>query len=444
MVEKVIIMGAAGRDFHNFNVYFRNNPRYKVVAFTAAQIEGIEGRRYPVELCGDGYPDGIPIHHEKELGELIKKHEVDLVTFSYSDIRHVEVMHRASKVQSLGADFMVIGAQYTMVESTKPVVAVCAVRTGCGKSQTTRKVIDILSNMGKKVVAIRHPMPYGDLTKQAVQRFATYEDFDKHECTIEEREEYEPIVDQGMVVYAGIDYEAILREAEKEADVIIWDGGNNDTSFYKPDAYITIFDPHRAGHELTYFPGETNMLMADIAVINKVDTALPNDVETVRNNIATHNPGATIIKANSPVSVDEATSVRGKRVLVVEDGPTLTHGEMSFGAGAVAAEKYGAAEMVDPRPYAKGSIADVYKKYPHMGPILPAMGYSAQQIKDLEATIEATDCDLVLFGTPAKLTRVVEVSKPTARVSYGYGDANSPTLESELLRLLDERKPGWR
>lgn len=444
MVEKVIIMGAAGRDFHNFNVYFRNNPRYEVVAFTAAQIEGIEGRKYPAELSGDGYPNGIPIYHEDELGEIITRHKADLVAFSYSDIPHLEVMHKASKVQSLGADFMVIGAQYTMVESSKPVVAVCAVRTGCGKSQTTRKVIDILHGMGKKVVAVRHPMPYGDLAKQAVQRFATYEDFDKHACTIEEREEYEPIVDQGMVVYAGIDYEAILREAEKEADVIIWDGGNNDTAFYKPDAYVTIFDPHRAGHELTYFPGETNMLMADIAVINKMDTAKPEGVATVKGNIAAFNPKAAVVLADSPVTVDDADAVKGKRVLVVEDGPTLTHGEMSFGAGVVAAEKYGAAEMIDPRPFAKGSIAEVYKKYPHMGPILPAMGYSASQIKDLEATIEATDCDLVLFGTPAKLTRVVDVSKPTARVTYGYGDAGNPTLESELLRLLDERKPGWR
>lgn len=444
MVERAIIMGAAGRDFHNFNVYFRNNPRYEVVAFTATQIEGIDNRRYPARLCGDGYPDGIPILAEENLGDLIKRTRADLVVFSYSDIAHTEVMHKASLIQSLGADFMLIGAQYTMIESSKPLVAVCAVRTGCGKSQTTRKVCDILRNMGKRVVAIRHPMPYGDLTKQAVQRFANYEDFERQGCTIEEREEYEPLVDMGLIVYAGIDYEAILRQAEQEADIIVWDGGNNDTSFYKPDAYITVFDPLRPGHEREYYPGETNMLLADIAVVNKVDTAKAPNIEKVKANIAASNPKASVVESASPVTVDMPEAIRGKRVLVVEDGPTLTHGDMSFGAGTVAARLLGASKLVDPRDYAAGSIQNVYKKYPHMGPVLPAMGYSKEQMKDLEKTINATDCDLVLFATPAKMARIVKLKVPFVQAEYRYEDTGTPKLEDELIKLLDIRKPGWR
>lgn len=432
MVEKVVIMGAAGRDFHNFNVYFRDNPRYEVVAFTASQIEGIENRSYPVELCGAGYPDGIPICHEDELERIVSGNKVDLVAFSYSDVRHEDVMHKASSVMAGGADFMMIGATYTMLESSRPVVAVCAVRTGCGKSQTTRKVCDILRAEGKRVVVVRHPMPYGDLSRQVVQRFACFEDFTAHECTVEEREEYEPLVERGLVVYAGVDYAAILREAEKEADVIVWDGGNNDTSFFKPTVQITLFDPHRAGHELTYFPGETNMLMADIAVVNKVDTASPEGVAMVRENIARHSPQAQVVLAESPVSVAEPAAVRGKRVLVVEDGPTLTHGEMAFGAGSVAARAYGAAELVDPRPYAKGSIREVFAKYPQVGPVLPAMGYSQQQLADLEATINAVDCDMVLLGTPAKLTGFLSIDKPAQRVVYEYADSAEATAQATL------------
>lgn len=432
MVEKVVIMGAAGRDFHNFNVYFRDNPRYEVVAFTASQIEGIENRSYPVELCGAGYPDGIPICHEDELERIVSGNKVDLVAFSYSDVRHEDVMHKASSVMAGGADFMMIGATYTMLESSRPVVAVCAVRTGCGKSQTTRKVCDILRAEGKRVVVVRHPMPYGDLSRQVVQRFASFEDFTAHECTVEEREEYEPLVERGLVVYAGVDYAAILREAEKEADVIVWDGGNNDTSFFKPTVQITVFDPHRAGHELTYFPGETNMLMADIAVVNKVDTASPEGVAMVRENIARHSPQAQVVLAESPVSVAEPAAVRGKRVLVVEDGPTLTHGEMAFGAGSVAARAYGAAELVDPRPYAKGSIREVFAKYPQVGPVLPAMGYSQQQLADLEATINAVDCDMVLLGTPAKLTGFLSIDKPAQRVVYEYADSAEATAQATL------------
>ncbi|GAB6176280.1 cyclic 2,3-diphosphoglycerate synthase [Desulfobaculum senezii] len=432
MVEKVVIMGAAGRDFHNFNVYFRDNPRYEVVAFTASQIEGIENRSYPVALCGAGYPDGIPICHEDELEHIVSGNKVDLVAFSYSDVRHEDVMHKASSVMAGGADFMMIGATYTMLESSRPVVAVCAVRTGCGKSQTTRKVCDILRAEGKRVVVVRHPMPYGDLSRQVVQRFATFEDFTAHECTVEEREEYEPLVERGLVVYAGVDYAAILREAEKEADVIVWDGGNNDTSFFKPTVQITVFDPHRAGHELTYFPGETNMLMADIAVVNKVDTAPPEGVAMVRENIARHSPQAQVVLAESPVSVADPAAVRGKRVLVVEDGPTLTHGEMGFGAGSVAARAYGAAELVDPRPYAQGSIREVFAKYPQVGPVLPAMGYSQQQLADLEATINAVDCDMVLLGTPAKLTGFLSIDKPAQRVVYEYADSAEAAPEATL------------
>ena len=358
MVENVIIMGAAGRDFHNFNVYFRDNKRYNVVCFTATQIPDIDGRQYPSEIAGSMYPNGIPIESDDKLMDLIKENKVDLVAFSYSDIPHTEVMHKASQATAAGADFIIIGAHYTMLKSSKKVVSVCAIRTGCGKSQTSRQIVQVLQDAGKKVVSVRHPMPYGDLTKQIVQRFATYADFDKHDCTIEEREEYEPVVDMGAVIYAGIDYGKILRQAEEEADVVVWDGGNNDTPFFKPDVHVVVFDPHRAGHETTFHPGETNMLLADIAVINKVDSADPKDVETLRQTIAKHNPNAQIVLADSEVTAENGESMAGKRVLVVEDGPTLTHGHMKFGAGVIAAQRYGAAEIVDPRPYLVGSLKD--------------------------------------------------------------------------------------
>ena len=432
MVEKVIIMGAAGRDFHNFNVYFKENPRYKVIAFTAAQIPTIDGRTYPPELSGNLYPGGIPIYPEAELAKLIRKHRVDLVAFSYSDVTHVDVMHKASIAMAEGADFILIGAPYTMLKSNKPVVAVCAVRTGCGKSQTTRKVCSILQSFKKSVVAVRHPMPYGDLRKQEIQRFSSYKDFQINQCTIEEREEYEPLVDQGIVVYAGIDYSKILNEAEKEADVIVWDGGNNDTPFYRPDIHIVLFDPHRAGHELLYYPGETNMLMADIAIINKVDTASSEQVEQVKNNIEKYAPNAKIVKAESPVLVNNPERIRGKRVLIVEDGPTLTHGGMPFGAGVIAAKTYGAAEIVDPRPYASGTIKQTYNLYPNTGHVLPAMGYSEDQIHDLENTINNVDCDLVLFATPIHLTQILSINKEAIRVRYEYKDHNPPFLEEIL------------
>jgi predicted GTPase len=439
MAEKVIIMGAAGRDFHNFNVYFRNNSRYKVIAFTAAQIPAIEGRLYPPELAGEPYPDGIPIYPEARLAELIKAHKVELVVFSYSDVPHVEVMHKASLVMAEGADFILIGAPYTMIKADKPVVAVCAVRTGCGKSQTTRKVCTLLQKLNKRVVVVRHPMPYGDLRTQVVQRFSSYEDFERNRCTIEEREEYEPLVDQGIVVYAGVDYGKILEDAEQEADLIVWDGGNNDTPFYRPDIHIVLFDPHRAGHELLYYPGETNMLMADIAIINKVNTASLAQVELVRKNIERHAPRAGIVLAESPVLVSNPEQIRGKRVLVVEDGPTLTHGEMPYGAGFIAAKTYGAAEVVDPRPYAKGAIRETYLLYPHTGPVLPAMGYSRDQVQDLEGTINSTDCDLVLFATPIQLTRILSINRPTIRVRYEYQDHDHPFLEEMLLDRLESK-----
>ncbi len=436
MIEKVIIMGAAGRDFHNFNVYFRDNPRYHVVAFTAAQIPSIEGRLYPPELSGESYPEGVPIHPEAELKDLIRQHRVDLVAFSYSDVPHVEVMHKAARVMAEGADFMLTAATYTMLRAKKLVVAVCAVRTGCGKSQTTRKVCEILRRRKKNVVVVRHPMPYGDLRTQIVQRFSSYEDFDQHRCTIEEREEYEPLVDMGITVFAGVDYGRILTEAEAEGDLIVWDGGNNDTPFYFPDVHIVLFDPHRAGHELLYYPGETNMLMADIAIINKVDTAPSKGVEQVRVNIESHAPGAQILMAESPVSVSQPERIQGQRVLVVEDGPTLTHGEMSYGAGFVAAKTYGARELVDPRPYAVGSIKETYLRYPHIGPVMPAMGYSEKQIRDLQESINAARCDLVIFATPIQLPRILSITKPTLRVCYEYRDHGSSRLEDILLERL--------
>jgi predicted GTPase len=439
MVEKVIILGAAGRDFHNFNIYFRDNPRYNVVAFTASQIPDIEGRFYPPELTGKLYPDGIPIYPESQLSDLVRDHQVDLVALSYSDIPHVEVMHKASMVMAGGADFILIGATYTMLRSKKPVIAVCAVRTGSGKSQTTRKVCEILQGLKKKVVVVRHPMPYGDLRKQVVQRFSSYRDFEEHRCTIEEREEYEPLVDQGIVVYAGVDYGRILEVAEKETDVIVWDGGNNDTPFYFPNVHIVLFDAHRPGHELLYYPGETNMLMADIAIINKVDTAPPENVGLIRNNIEKHAPKADIIMAESPVMVSKPERIRAKRILVVEDGPTLTHGGMPYGAGYIAAKSYGARELVDPRPYAVGTIRETYQKYPHIGPVLPAMGYSKHQIGDLQQTIKNAACDLVVFATPIHLTRIVSIDKPTLRVRYEYRDHGEPGLEQVLLRKCSER-----
>ncbi len=435
MKRRVLIMGAAGRDFHNFNVLYRNSPDHEVVAFTANQIPDIHGRRYPVELAGELYPQGIPIYAEDAIMDLITELHVDEVVFSYSDVSYEYIMHRASLVNSLGADFKILSATSTMVKSTKPVVAVCAIRTGVGKSQTTRKVCDELKRMGLRVVAIRHPMPYGDLARQACQRFATYEDLNLHQTTIEEREEYEPHIDRGIIVYAGVDYERILRQAEQEADVIVWDGGNNDTPFYKPDLHITLVDPHRPGHEALYYPGETNVLMADVILINKIETADPEAVRKVRESIHRLNPSATVIDGASPLFVDDADAIRGKRVLVIEDGPTLTHGGMRYGAGVMAAYKYGAAELVDARPYAVGSIQQTYAKYNHLSDILPAMGYGTQQITDLEQTISATPCDLVLIATPIDLRRVLTLVKPTVRVRYELQEIGAPTIADVLKRF---------
>jgi predicted GTPase len=430
--QRVLIMGAAGRDFHNFNAFFRDNPRYQVVAFTATQIPNIEGRVYPAELAGSDYPDGIPIHPEEELEALIRDLSVDQVVFAYSDVAHEYVMHKASEALAAGADFRLMGTAHTTFESSKPVVAICAVRTGCGKSQTTRRVCDALREMSKQVVVVRHPMPYGDLVAQACQRFATYDDLDRYKCTIEEREEYEPHIDRGVIVYAGVDYERILREAEKEADLVVWDGGNNDLPFYEPDLWITVADPHRAGHELTYYPGESNLRAADVVVINKIDTADLAGIATVRQNILAVNPNATVVEAASPIFVDDPAAIRGKKVLVVEDGPTLTHGEMAYGAGVVAARRFGAAEIVDPRPYAVGSIAETYKKYPSTGNVLPAMGYGEKQVAELSQTINRTPCDLVIVATPIDLRRVLEIDRPSQRVRYELQEIGQPTL-AEIL-----------
>ena len=434
--KRVLIMGAAGRDFHNFNTVYRHNPDYDVVAFTATQIPNIDDRTYPPELSGDLYPDGIPIHDEAELTNLIKELNVDDVVFSYSDVPHEYVMHKASEVIKFGANFVLLGGEPTMIKSNKPVVAIGAVRTGCGKSQTTRRVAEVLASAGIKVVAIRHPMPYGDLAKQKVQRFATLEDLELHDCTIEEMEEYEPHIVRGFVVYAGVDYKAILDQAEEEADVILWDGGNNDLPFYKPDLFIVVADPHRAGHEMSYFPGESNLRMADVVVINKMDSARQEDVAKLKKNIDAVNPGATVIEANSPVSVDDSEIISGKRCLVIEDGPTLTHGEMKFGAGTVAAEKFGAAEIIDPRPWIEGTIADTFEKYPTIGKVLPAMGYGGQQVKDLEATINAVDCDVVVIGTPIDLRRIISIDKPSVRVTYDLAEIGSPDLADVLKPFL--------
>jgi predicted GTPase len=434
--RKVVIMGAAGRDFHNFNCLFRNNPEAEVVAFTATQIPDIEGRVYPPSLAGPLYPQGIPIYPEHDLEKVIKQHEVDDVWFSYSDVSHQYVMDKGAHVVAWGANFGICSVQRTMLKSTKPVIAICAVRTGVGKSQTTRYVSSILKRLGKKVVAVRHPMPYGDLAAQACQRYEKYEDLDRYDCTIEEREEYEPHIDSGFIVYAGVDYEMILREAEKEADVILWDGGNNDTPFYKPDLHITLVDPHRPGHELTYYPGESNFLMADLLLVNKVQTADPVKVEEVLDTCHIYNPGARTIKCASKIFVDRPELIAGKRALVVEDGPTLTHGGMAYGAGWFAARNAGAAEIVDPKPYAVGSIAETYKKYPNSGQILPAMGYSDQQISDLEATINATPCDVVVEGTPIDLTRVLKVNKPIAEVTYELEELEPGVIEAMVRKIM--------
>lgn len=434
--ERVIIMGAAGRDFHVFNTYFRNNPNYEVVAFTAAQIPDIDGRKYPAVLAGQLYPQGIPIEREAHLEALIKEYGVAQVVFAYSDISHEDVMHKASSVLAAGADYRLIGPKHTMLKCAKPVVSVCAVRTGCGKSQTTRAVGKALQEMGKKVVAIRHPMPYGDLTKQVCQRFASYADLDLHNCTIEEREEYEPHIDKGIVVYAGVDYESIIREAEKEADVIIWDGGNNDFPFYHSDLHFVVVDPHRPGHEVTFHPGETNLRMADAIIINKMDTADSDKVNIIRTNIARLNPEAVVIEAASPVSVAEPETIRGKRVLVIEDGPTLTHGQMTYGAGVVAARKYGVKEIVAAKPFAVGSIKETYDKYAHLSVILPAMGYGQQQLRDMEETIRRADCDAIVSATPIDLTRVLKIDKLLVRVSYDLQEIGAPTVKDVLAGVI--------
>jgi len=432
---KVIIMGAAGRDFHNFNVYFRKNEQYEVVAFTAAQIPNIEKRVYPAVLAGPNYPKGIPIFSEERLVDLVREYGVEEVVFAYSDVSHEYVMHQASKALSKGPDFRLMGPLTTMLKAKVPLISVCATRTGAGKSQTSRKVAEILKNLGYRIVIIRHPMPYCDLSADPVQRYASYEDLDKYACTIEEREEYEPHILRGNTVYAGIDYERILVDAEKEADIIVWDGGNNDLPFYQPDLHIVVTDPHRPGHELTYHPGETNLRMANVVIINKVDTADPLSVETVRKNIRSVNAAAQIIEAASPITVDKPELVTGKRVLVVEDGPTLTHGQMSYGAGALAAKLLGAKELVDPRPYAVGSITEVFEKYPHLKSVLPAMGYDSKQIQELEQTINAVPCDTVLVGTPIDLRRFLNLNKPSAKASYELKEIGTPNLEEILKKF---------
>lgn len=434
--KKVIIMGAAGRDFHNFNTFFRDNSEYEVIGFTATQIPNIEERKYPKELAGELYPDGIPIFPENELTSLIKDKNVEFVVFSYSDVSHTYVMHKASEVLAAGAHYLLLGSKDTMLKSEKPIIAICAVRTGSGKSQTTRRVTDILAAHGKKVVVIRHPMPYGDLKEQIVQRFSKYEDLEKHKCTIEEREEYEPHIEKGIVVYAGVDYEKILREAENEADIILWDGGNNDIPFYKPDLHIVVLDPLRAGHELLYHPGETNLRMCDVAIINKIDSAKKADVEKVRKNIKDVNPDATIIEANSPVSVDKPDLIKDKRVLVIEDGPTLTHGGMSYGAGFVAAERAGVQAVVDPRPFAVRTIKETFNKYPQTGKILPAMGYGEEQIKDLEETINSSPVDAVIIATPIDLSKLIKINKPSVRVKYKLEEIGDITLSNVLNPFL--------
>ncbi|MBS1231234.1 MAG: GTPase [Bacteroidetes bacterium] len=435
--RKVIIIGAAGRDFHNFNTFYRDNDSYKVEAFTAAQIPDIDGRRYPGELAGKLYPKGIPIFSEESLPELIKKYRIDDCVFSYSDVTYQKVMSVSALVNASGANFILLGPADTMVKSIKPVIAVGAIRTGCGKSQTSRRIIELLMNRGLKVVAVRHPMPYGILEAQKVQRFATVKDLEKHKCTIEEMEEYEPHIVRGNVIYAGVDYEAILRKAEKDpegCDVIVWDGGNNDFPFYRPDLMITVTDPHRAGHELKYYPGEVTLRIADVVVINKIDTAAPEAIQTVRESIEKVNPKAIVVDGASPIRVDNPSVIRGKRVLVVEDGPTLTHGEMKIGAGVVAARKFGASGLVDPRPYTVGKLSETFLLYPNIGTLLPAMGYGEQQLKDLEKTINNTDCDSVIIATPIDLNRIIKIKKPSTRVYYDLQEIGDPNLT----QVIDE------
>jgi len=436
---RVLIMGAAGRDFHNFNVYFRKNKQYEVVAFTATQIPNIEGRVYPPELAGEGYPNGIPIYPEEDLVRLIKELAVDQVVFAYSDVSHEYVMHKASATLAAGADFRLMGTHSTQLVSSRPVVSIGAVRTGAGKSQTTRRVAQCLRELGFTIVVVRHPMPYGDLAAQACQRFATYEDLDLHHCTIEEREEYEPHLARGVVVYAGVDYEMILRRAEAEADIVIWDGGNNDLPFFRSDLHIVVTDPHRAGHELTYHPGEANLRLADVIVINKIDTADLAAISQVQQNVQALNPSATVVEAASPIFVEDPMAIRGKAVLVVEDGPTLTHGEMAYGAGIVAARRYGAAEIIDPRPYAVGSIVETFRKYPKTGPLLPAMGYGPEQMRELGETINNTPTDLVIIATPIDLRRLIQINRPCQRVSYELQEIGRPTLFDILRQRFGER-----
>lgn len=440
---KVIIIGAAGRDFHNFNTYYRDNDAYEVVAFTAAQIPDIDGRKYPSELAGALYPEGIPIYAQEQLEELITQYEVDECVFAYSDVHYVDLMNIGAMVNSAGANFKLLGLKDTQIKSKKPVISVCATRTGTGKSQTSRKVIETLLEHDLKVVAIRHPMPYGDLVEQKVQRFATVEDLKKHKCTIEEMEEYEPHVERGNIIYAGVDYQAILDAAEQDpdgCDVILWDGGNNDFSFYETDLAITVLDPHRVGHELEYYPGEVSLRTADVSIINKVDSGKPEDIAQVEANIQKVNPTSLIMKAESTITVDQPELIKGKRVLVVEDGPTLTHGEMTIGAGTVAAERLGATELIDPRPFAVGSLVDTFEKYSHLTNVLPAMGYGPEQLKDLEATINATDCDVVIIGTPMDLTRIIDIQHPTTRVHYDLAEVGEPNLETVLTEFIQKHK----
>ncbi|MDR5658406.1 cyclic 2,3-diphosphoglycerate synthase [Serpentinicella sp. ANB-PHB4] len=441
--KNVIIIGAAGRDFHNFNTYYRDNENYNVVAFTAAQIPDIDNRKYPAELAGSLYPEGIPIYAEEKLPELIKELKADECVFAYSDVKYDHVMGISAIVNAAGADFKLLGPTKTMIKSNKPVISVCAVRTGCGKSQTTRKVIELLMEQDLKVVAVRHPMPYGDLVAQKVQRFASLEDLKKHNCTVEEMEEYEPHVTRGNIIYAGVDYEAILRAAEQDpdgCDVIVWDGGNNDFSFYKPDFAITVLDPHRPGHELSYYPGEVNLRMTDAAIINKIDSADTESVLKVEENIKNANKQTAIIKAESKITVDDPKVIKGKRVLVVEDGPTLTHGEMTIGAGTIAAQRFGAKELVDPRPYTVGKLNDTFKIYKDIGVLLPAMGYGEQQLKDLEETINKTDCEAVVIGTPIDLTRIINIHKPCTRVHYELDEVGSPNLNEMLNDFIKKHK----
>ena len=439
----VLILGAAGRDFHNFNTYFRNNPDYNIKAFTAAQIPDIDDRKYPAELAGEQYPEGIPIYPEDELSELIPKLGIDECVFSYSDISYRKVMSTGAAVNAAGASFRMLGPNDTMIKSSKPVISVCAIRTGCGKSQTSRKVVELLMSRGLKVIAIRHPMPYGNLVEQKVQRYASIEDLRKYNCTVEEMEEYEPHIVRGNVIYAGVDYEAIIREAESDppgCDVIVWDGGNNDFSFYNTDLYITVTDPHRPGHELSYYPGEVNLRLADVVIMNKMDTATEDNIEILRANIRSVNPDATLIEGDSPVKCDNPEIIEGKKVLVVEDGPTLTHGEMSIGAGTVAARQHDALELVDPRPFTVGKISETFETYPEIGTLLPAMGYSDEQLRDLEATINHSECDSVVIGTPIDLSRIINIQKPYTRVYYNLEERGKPDLDTVLDKFIDEHK----